>query len=224
MVDTVLELSGLRVRYGPLEALHGVSLTVAEGEVAAVVGRNGAGKTSLLRAIAGTVKATEGRILRQGSDLRHAPIGGRAARGVMLIPDDGGVFRTLTVRENLRLFAGDAPLDPAVDAFPQLSALMNRRALLLSGGEQQMLALSRALLTPWRLLLVDELSHGLAPVLAVRLYAVLAGLAAAHADRAVLLAEPDPHPVLALAGRVHVLRRGEIAAATAPEDFDPATL
>jgi branched-chain amino acid transport system ATP-binding protein len=223
---TMLELHGLRVRYGPLEALHGVSLTLTQGEAAAVVGRNGAGKTSLLRAIAGTVKASEGRIVWQGSDIQRAPIGRRAAQGIMLIPDEGGVFRTLTVRENLELFAQSSQrtaIDPAVDAFPALGDLMSRRALLLSGGEQQMLALSRALLAPWRLLLVDELSHGLAPALATRLYAVLADLAA-RTHRAVLLAEPDASQALGLAQRIHVLRRGEIAASTAPERFDPVSL
>jgi branched-chain amino acid transport system ATP-binding protein len=218
----LLELHDLRVRYGPLEALHGVSLSVAEGEVAAVVGRNGAGKTSLLRAVAGNIKTTGGRIAWPGDpDFHRAAIARRAGQGVLLIPDDRAVFRSLTVRENLQLFAGRAkPLDPALDAFPQLAGMLNRRAFLLSGGEQQMLALSRALLAPWRLLLVDELSHGLAPALAKRLYAVLAALAAAHPDRAVVLAEPDPHEVLALAHRVHVLRRGEIAASTAPGIFD----
>jgi branched-chain amino acid transport system ATP-binding protein len=169
------------------------------------------------------VKASAGRVLWDGSDLLRAPIGRRAAQGLMLIPDDGGVFRTLTVRENLNLFAGGSAITPAVDAFPQLSTLMNRRALLLSGGEQQMLAMSRALVAPWRLLLVDELSHGLAPVLAARLYKVLADLAS-HTSRAVLFAEPDPRQAVALAQRIHVLRRGEIAATTGPEHFDPVTL
>lgn len=220
----MLTLDGLRVRYGPLEALHGISLDFAEGEVTAVLGRNGAGKSTLLRAVAGHLRASSGRIRWQGSDITRASAGRRAAAGVMLIPDEGGVFRTLTVRENLDLFAAGRDPAPALEAFPDLSALLRRRAALLSGGEQQMLALSRALLAPWRLLLVDELSHGLAPVLATRLYTVLATLAAAHPDRAVVLAEPHPREALALADRVHVLRRGELAATGSPGDFDPATL
>ena len=220
----MLTLDALRVRYGPLEALHGVSLDFAEGEVTAVLGRNGAGKSTLLRAIAGYSRSSSGRIGWQGVDITHAPVGRRAAAGVMLIPDEGGVFGTLTVRENLDLFAAGRDLTPAFEAFPDLSALARRRVVLLSGGEQQMLALSRALLAPWRLLLVDELSHVLAPVLATRLYAVLATLAAAHPDRAVVLAEPDPREALALADRIHVLRRGELAATGSPADFDPATL
>ncbi|MBS2546340.1 ATP-binding cassette domain-containing protein [Catenulispora sp. NL8] len=220
----MLVLDALRVRYGPLEALHGVSLTFAQGEVTAVLGRNGAGKSTLLRAVAGYLRASSGRIHWQGSDITRAPVRRRADAGVMLIPDEGGVFRTLTVRENLDLFAAGRELTPALDAFPDLRTLSRRRVTLLSGGEQQMLALSRALLAPWRLLLVDELSHGLAPVLATRLYDVLAALAAAHPDRAVVLAEPDPREALALADRVHVLRRGELAATGSPADFDPATL
>ena len=220
----MLTLDALRVRYGPLEVLHGVSLDIAQGEVTAVVGRNGAGKTTLLRAIAGYLRPSSGRIRWQGSDITRAPVGRRAAAGVLLIPDEGGVFRTLTVRENLDLFAAGRDLGPAYDAFPDLSTLSRRRVALLSGGEQQMLALSRALLAPWQLLLVDELSHGLAPLLARRLYDVLAAVATAHPDRAVVLAEPHPREALALAHRVHVLRRGELAATGSLTDFDPATL
>ncbi|MEY9904487.1 branched-chain amino acid transport system ATP-binding protein [Catenulispora sp. MAP12-49] len=220
----MLTLDALRVRYGPLEALHGVSLTIVQGEVTAVLGRNGAGKSTLLRAVAGYLRTSSGRIRWQDIDITRAPIRRRAAAGVMLIPDEGGVFRTLTVRENLDLFAAGRDLAPALDAFPDLSTLARRRAALLSGGEQQMLALSRALLAPWRLLLVDELSHGLAPVLTARLYEVLAALAAEHRDRAVVLAEPEPREALALAHRVHVLRRGELAATGSPADFDPAIL
>ncbi len=219
----MLTLDTLRVRYGPLEALHGVTLTIEPG-VTAVLGRNGAGKSTLLRAIAGYLRPSSGRILWQGSDLTRAPIGRRAAAGLMLIPDNGGVFRTLTVRENLELFAAGTDLAPAFEAFPDLDTLSRRRAALLSGGEQQMLALSRALLAPWRLLLVDELSHGLAPALAARLYTVLTRLAAAHPGRAVVLAEPHPRVALAPADRIHVLRRGELAASGSPADFDAATL
>jgi branched-chain amino acid transport system ATP-binding protein len=220
----MLTIDALRVRYGPLEALHGVSLDFAEGEVTAVLGRNGAGKSTLLRAVAGYLRASSGHIRWQGSDITRASVGRRAATGVMLIPDEGGVFRSLTVRENLDLFAAGRDPAPALEAFPDLSTLSRRRVALLSGGEQQMLALSRALLAPWRLLLVDELSHGLAPVLATRLYTALGALAAAHPDRAVVLAEPHPREALALADRVHVLRRGELAATASPTDFDPVTL
>ncbi|GAA2020150.1 ABC transporter ATP-binding protein [Catenulispora yoronensis] len=222
----MLTVEGVRVRYGPLEALHGVSLTVAAGDVVAVVGRNGAGKSTLVRAVAGYLRPSGGRVLWDGVDVTRAPIGQRAAAGVMLIPDEGGVFRSLTVRENLEVFAGAgrSDLDEALDTFPDLRALLRRRAVLLSGGEQQMLALARALLAPWRLLMVDELSQGLAPYLAARLYAVLAELAAAHPDRAVVLAEPHPRAALRFVGRVHVLRRGELAATASPSDFDAATL
>jgi branched-chain amino acid transport system ATP-binding protein len=244
----MLTLDALRVRYGPLEALHGVSLTLEPGHVTTIVGRNGAGKSTLLRTIAGYLRPAAGRILWQGSDITRASVSRRAAAGLMLIPDEGGVFRHLTVQENLELFATAATRDltPAFDAFPDLRTLSRRRAALLSGGEQRMLALSRSLLAPWQLLMVDELSHGLAPHLATRLYAVLADLVGAHPDRAVLLAEPDPREALAAfaavldrgtgtgtgagAVRIHVLRRGELATKPSaevtgsPTDFDPATL
>jgi branched-chain amino acid transport system ATP-binding protein len=217
-----LELVDVKVRYGPLEALHGVSMSVSQGSVTAVLGRNGAGKSSLLRAIAGQVRTSSGRILWQGSDITRLSPARRAADGVMLIPDDGGVFRSLSVRENLELF-GPEGIDPALEAFPHLRELLGRRAALLSGGEQQMLALSRAILTPWRLLLVDELSHGLASALAARLYAVLAELVAQN-HGSVLLAEPHPREALRLADTVHVLRRGEVALAGGVEIFDAASL
>ena len=238
----MLTLDSVRVRYGPLEALHGVSLTFAEGEVTAVLGRNGAGKTSLLRAAAGLIGTSGGRIVWRDTDLTRAPIGRRAACGILLVPDENGVFRSLTVRENLELFAsgdhrhsasGDhrrraavtsSAIDPALETFPALKNLIRRRASHLSGGEQRMLALSRALLTPWQLLLVDELSHGLAPTLARHLYEVLAALAATHPDRAIALAEPDHRRALDLAHRIHVLRRGELASTGIADNFDPATL
>jgi branched-chain amino acid transport system ATP-binding protein len=220
----MLALEGIRVRYGPLEALHGVTLDVTEGRLTAVLGRNGAGKTSLLRAVAGTVRTSAGRIVWQGTDIARQGVGRRAAAGIMLVPDEGGVFRSLTVRENLQLFGGEAAVDTAVETFPQLGQLLRRRAVLLSGGEQQMLALSRALVAPWRLLLVDELSHGLAPMLAARLYEVLADLAARHPDRAIVLAEPHPREALELAERVSVLRRGEVVFSGSPGEFDPESL
>jgi branched-chain amino acid transport system ATP-binding protein len=220
----MLALEGLRVRYGPLEALHGVTLDVAAGSLTLVLGRNGAGKTSLLRAIAGNVRASGGRTLWQGTDITRHGIGRRAAEGIMLVPDDGGVFRALTVQENLELFSGGTPVDAALETFPQLEGLLKRRAGLLSGGEQQMLALSRALLAPWRLLLVDELSHGLAPVVADRLYAVLAGLAENHRDRAILLAEPHAREGVGVGGQVCVVRRGEVVFTGAAADVDPEAL
>jgi branched-chain amino acid transport system ATP-binding protein len=220
----MLTLEGLRVRYGPLEALHGVTLDVTAGTLTLLLGRNGAGKTSLLRAVAGNVRTSGGRILWQGTDITRHGVGRRAAAGIMLVPDDGGVFRALTVQENLELFSAGTPVDAALETFPQLEGLLKRRAGLLSGGEQQMLALSRALLAPWRLLLVDELSHGLAPVLADRLYAVLTELAATHPDRAIVLAEPHAREGVGTGGQVCVVRRGEIVFTGAAAEVDPDTL
>jgi branched-chain amino acid transport system ATP-binding protein len=171
-------------------------LPLPAGCVVLMLGRNGAGKSSALRGLA-----------REYGDN-------------VLIPEDGNVFGGLSVAENLRVFAGDGPIEPALAAFPALRARLRQRAETLSGGEQQMVALSHALLRPWRVLLVDELSRGLAAPLAAELYARLA--APAHEDgRCVVLAEPYPRGVLELADLVYVLRRGRLAFAGEPAELTP---
>jgi branched-chain amino acid transport system ATP-binding protein len=246
-MSAALRLTGGRVSYGALEALHGVDLVLPHGSVVALLGRNGAGKTSLLRALAGTVALTAGtlRVAEPESvpetvpaperlptpapesapaagdeperDWRRLPTALRARRGLMLLPEagDGSVFGRLSVGENLRLFAGaGGDTRPAIEVFPVLGERLKQRADTLSGGQRQMLAASRALLAPWRVLLVDELSRGLAPAVAARLYGLLAGLAhqrdGASAPRTVVFAEPYARHVLELADLVYVLRRGEV--------------
>ncbi|TVL90621.1 ATP-binding cassette domain-containing protein [Streptomyces sp. SAJ15] len=184
-----IALRAARVRYGPLEALHGVDLAVPTAHLTVLLGRNGAGRTTALRAFAGTVPLTSGRVVWGGEDVTRLAAYARARRGVCLVPDRGAVFATLSVAENLRLAARAAREDPeaARRAFPALGALLSRRAGTLSGGEQRMLAVARALLSPARLLLLDEPTQGMSPEAAARTYGLLA---AAVADgRTVVVAE-----------------------------------
>ncbi|MFM9367952.1 ATP-binding cassette domain-containing protein [Streptomyces sp. Da 82-17] len=208
-MTAVLELRAARVRYGPLEALHGVDLVVAEDAVTVLLGRNGSGRTTTLRALAGTVRLSAGAVLWRGEDVTRLPAHARAARGLTLVPDREAVFGTLTVAENLRLAARHGDFAPALDAYQELRPLLPRAAGTLSGGEQRILAVARALLSPARVLLLDEPAQGMSPTLAARTYDLLAALPAT-----VVLAEQElpaslrtaPRPVL-----VHELRRGAVA-------------
>ena len=165
-----LELVNAHAGYGSVEVLHGVGLALPTGAVVAVVGRNGAGKTTLLRTIAGTLPLNSGTVCWQGRDVTNQTAQQRATVGLTFVPDENNVFVSLTVAENLALFGGDAPLDPVLTTFPELRALLDRRAGTLSGGEQQMLVLCRALLRPGRVVLLDEVSRGLSPTVQPRLY------------------------------------------------------
>ncbi|MER6347417.1 ATP-binding cassette domain-containing protein [Streptomyces sp. NPDC001595] len=193
-----------RVRYGPLEALHGVSLAAPAPGLTVLLGRNGSGRSTVLRALAGAVGLSGGAVVWDGVDVTGVPAYERARRGLCLVPERQAVFGSLTVRENLALAAPDP--DPALAAYPELRALLPRRAGTLSGGEQRMLALARALLAEPRVLLADEPTQGMSPAVAARTYRVLTGLGVC-----VVLAEQRLPP--ALPGRttfVHELRRGSV--------------
>ncbi|MDT7844335.1 ATP-binding cassette domain-containing protein [Streptomyces justiciae] len=206
---TTLALRHARVRYGPLEALHGVTLAAPTPGLTVLLGRNGSGRTTALRALAGTVPLSAGAVVWDGTDITRVPAHERARHGLRLVPERQAVFGSLTVRENLELAA--PAYSPAFEAYPQLEALLPRRAGTLSGGEQRMLALARALLTHARVLLVDEPTQGMSPTVAARTYALLAGL-----DACVVVAEQRLPP--ALRDRtsahapvfVHELRRGAV--------------
>ena len=215
-----LRVRGLRAGYGPVEVLHGVDLDVPAGRVTALLGRNGVGKTTLLRTIAGLLPAAGGTIHHRDVDVTHRPAYRRARDGVLLVPDDHGVFADLTVEDNLRLFGGDSALVAAAEAFPVLGRRRRQLAGTLSGGEQQMLALSRALVRPARVVLVDELSRGLAAPVITQLYRVLVERAAATGT-AIVLAEPDAAAVLPLAQVIYVLSRGAVTFAGEPADLPP---
>jgi branched-chain amino acid transport system ATP-binding protein len=202
-----IALRGARVRYGPLEALHGVSLVAPGPGLTVLLGRNGSGRTTVLRALAGTVPLAAGAVVWDGADVTRLPAFERARRGLCLVPERRAVFGSLTVRENLELGAAD--LAAALDAYPPLEPLLPRRAGTLSGGEQRMLALSRALSARARVVLADEPAQGMSPAVAARTYALLGAL-----DACVVIAEQRLPPALReRAGRttyVHELRRGAV--------------
>ncbi|MEU2080183.1 ATP-binding cassette domain-containing protein [Streptomyces sp. NPDC013489] len=202
-----IALCAARVRYGPLEALHGLDLPVPAGTVTVLLGRNGSGRTTVLRALAGTVRLSAGRVLWRGADATRLPAHERARRGLCFVPDLQAVYTGLTVAENLALTSPGAR-----PPYPELVPLLHRTAGTLSGGERRMLALSRALRLPHhaRVVLVDEPSLGLAPAVAARTYRALSALAT-EGGAAVVLAEqrvPDGLPPGTL---VHELRRGSLA-------------
>ncbi len=224
----MLRLEGVSASYKGLKALQGVSLEVARGEIVAVVGANGAGKSTLLRAIAGLV-ATEGTIMFDGATLRGVPAHLVTRRGIGMVPEGRRLFPRLSVEDNLRLGAyarrGEAnrfaPLDLVFTLFPRLQERLPQRAETLSGGEQQMLAIGRALMTQPRLLMLDEPSQGIAPRLVDDILAAIGRIR--DLGVTVLLVEQRLAEALALADRAYVLQTGRVvmsgpAAAIAADD------
>ena len=199
-----LDVAGLTAGYGDVPVLHGLDLRVEPGELVALLGPNGAGKTTTMLALAGVLPST-GTVRFEGTPLT-GPLHRRARRGIGLIPEERAVFRQLSTRTNLSL--GSGGVDGALSLFPELEALLDRQAGLLSGGEQQMVVLARALAAAPRLLLVDELSLGLAPLIVKRLLTALRE--AAGRGLGVLLVEQHAGQALAVADRGYVLRRGTI--------------
>ena len=229
--EDLLSIDGLEVSYGPARAVQGIGLTVGRGEVVALLGANGAGKSSTLLAISGVVPA-RGRIAFDGEDLGGLEPYQIVRRGLVQVPERRAIFPDLTVRENLTVAAYAREPGPAFDAdralvrdtFPRLSDLSGRRAGSLSGGEQQMLVLAKALLGGPRLLLVDELSLGLAPLVVQELFSVLSRIR--DNGVAILLVEQFVPLALRLADRVYVLEKGRIVADGEAQMFrdDPTIL
>jgi branched-chain amino acid transport system ATP-binding protein len=222
-VSIALALRDVRVAYGVVEVLHGVHMEVPAGALTALLGPNGAGKTTLLSAVAGLLPVRAGRITWAGRDVAGMSPDTRARAGMLLIPERRGIFGTLSVRDNLEVFAGrGADLSPALTAFPVLGQRLGQQAGSLSGGEQQMLAMSRALLSNPRLLLLDEISFGLAPRVARQLFDVVRDLA--RSGTTVVLVEQHLSEALRLADIVYVLARGAVAFAGEPGELEGRAL
>jgi branched-chain amino acid transport system ATP-binding protein len=220
----LLELRGVAARYGPLQALHGIDLSVDQGEVVAVLGANGAGKTTTLRAISGTV-ATSGDIVFSGKPLSRRPEA-VAHAGIAHVPEGRGTFAQLSVIENLRLGAYvrrdragvKADLDRVLERFPILAERRGQLAGSLSGGEQQQLALGRALMQRPRLLLLDEPSLGLAPLVVAEFFRVVGELNERE-GLSVLVVEQNASLALAASSRAYVLEVGRVAVAGASAEL-----
>lgn len=212
MADSpVLELHSLTAGYDAAAVVRNLDLHVDAGEVVALLGPNGAGKTTTLRAVSGLVRPMSGSISVDGADLAKRSPAARAKLGIAHVPEGRGVFFGMTVAEHFRLGYKGERLDAniAYEYFPQLAELHDRRAGLLSGGEQQMLALGRALARKPRLMLLDEMSLGLAPVIVERLLPVVSTYAK-ESGCAVVLVEQHIHIALAVADRGYVLSHGEL--------------
>jgi branched-chain amino acid transport system ATP-binding protein len=209
----VLELRGVTAGYGRTTVLRDVSFTVARGQVVALLGPNGAGKTTTLRVAVGLVRPRSGTVWAAGADVTRQRPHERARRGLCLIPEGRGIFRSLTVRENLRLqvppWQADDAADAAVAAFPVLGKRLRQVAGTMSGGEQQMLALARAYLSRPDLVVIDEISLGLAPKVVESIFGSLRRLAADGV--ALLLVEQYVNRAMAMADHVLLLDRGTVS-------------
>jgi branched-chain amino acid transport system ATP-binding protein len=217
----MLEVEQLVTEYGPVRALDDVSLSVRRGTITAVLGANGAGKTSLLRTIYGLVRASSGRVLLAGKEITQMPVEEIVRLGLAHVPEGRGVIAELSVEENLRLGGlwrrgGAAPLEEMYELFPALGERRSTAAAALSGGERQMLSLGRALMARPRVLLLDEPSLGLAPLIVVQIMALLRRLSDSR-QLAVLLVEQNARSALSIADRGVVLDLGHVVASEDPE-------
>jgi len=214
-VSPLLEVHDIHAHYGSIEALKGVSLDVDEGEVVSLIGSNGAGKSTTLRSICGLTPATAGTVRFGGEDITRLPAHEIVDRGIAVSPEGRHVFPRMTVRENLELGAYrrgseklDADLERVYGLFPRLQERERQKAGTMSGGEQQMLAIGRALMAQPKLLLLDEPSMGIAPILVQRIYETIAEIN--RSGVAILLVEQNANYALGTAGRGYVLETGRI--------------
>jgi branched-chain amino acid transport system ATP-binding protein len=212
----LLEVAGLEVAYGHVEAVRGVSLSVGEGRFVTLIGPNGAGKTSLLSALAGLVRSKAGRVTLGGRDVTGLPAHAAVAAGISLVPEGRAILGRMTVEENLRLAAElrrgrsaiDAAIEEQVRRFPILGERRDQPAGSLSGGQQQMLAFARALVARPRILLLDEPSMGLSPLLVQQVFEILKAI---HREGAtILLVEQNARLALSITEHAYVLERGRV--------------
>ena len=213
-MTVLLSVRQLQVAYGGIQAVKGVDLEVNEGELVCLIGANGAGKTSTLNCLGGLLKPSGGEIIYQGQDLQRIPTHERVKHGLALVPEGRGIFPKLTVAENLRMGAYArslqvGELEQAYERFPRLFERKEQLAGTLSGGEQQMLAIVRALLSKPKLLLLDEPSMGLAPLMVQKIFETIAEVT--KEGVAVLLVEQNAKAALQLAQRAYVMESGNIS-------------
>jgi branched-chain amino acid transport system ATP-binding protein len=211
----LLQVSDVHAHYGAIEALKGVSLEVAEGEVVTLIGSNGAGKSTTLRSISGLTPATSGKIVFDGSDITRVPAHDMVGRGIALSPEGRHCFPRMTVRENLELGAfrrrGDdvaEDFERVFGLFPRLGEREKQKAGTMSGGEQQMLAIGRALMARPKLLMLDEPSMGIAPILVQRIYETITEIN--RSGVAILLVEQNANYALEISRRGYVLETGRV--------------
>ena len=214
----LLEVRGLQVRYGGIRAVRGIDLEVARGELVCLIGANGAGKTSTLKAICRLLPSESTRMCYEGKDISRVPVHELPRQGLVLVPEGRGVFPQLTVHENLAMGGyarGRADPEPQYAAFPRLKERRHQIAGTLSGGEQQMLAIARALMSEPKLLLLDEPSMGLAPMMVVKIFEIVRDIAARGVT--VLLVEQNALLSLQIANRGYVMESGSIVLADQAE-------
>ena len=216
MADILLQVEDLEAGYGEVQVLWGISLAARRGQLTAIVGANGAGKTTTLRALVGSIAPWGGRIVFEGGDVTRVPTHVKAARGLILVPEGRQLFSNMSVAENLELgaFSKRAERKYAVqlaevfDLFPRLAERRHQNAGTLSGGEQQMLAIARGLMSDPDILIIDELSLGLAPVVVYQLFMTLKRLK--EAGLTILLVEQNVHLALAVSDHAYVIAEGRI--------------
>ncbi|MGE0703370.1 MAG: ABC transporter ATP-binding protein [Vicinamibacterales bacterium] len=216
MSQPLLQVEDLSVSYGAISALRGVSLTVAQGEVVTLIGANGAGKSTTLRAISGLLQPAGGRIVFEDDDIAGVPAYRLVARGISMAPEGRGIFSNLTLLENLEMGAYvrksrteiAADIERSFALFPRLKERRTQQAGTLSGGEQQMLSIARALMSRPKLLLLDEPSLGLAPIVCATIFATIESIKAAGTT--VLLVEQNASAALAHCDRAYVLETGMV--------------
>jgi branched-chain amino acid transport system ATP-binding protein len=220
----LLEVDEIHTFYGSIEALKGISLTVDQGEVVTLIGSNGAGKSTTLRSISGLTSASAGRVAFGDEDITRVPAHEIVARGIALVPEGRRCFARMTVRENLDLgsyrrrgASTREDLDRVFDLFPRLQERERQKAGTMSGGEQQMLAIGRALMARPKLLMLDEPSMGIAPILVQRIYQTIREIN--QQGVTILLVEQNANYALDIASRGYVLETGQVALADSSEQL-----
>jgi branched-chain amino acid transport system ATP-binding protein len=225
MADTLLKVEALEAGYGEVQVLWSLSLAAGRGQLTAIVGANGAGKTTTLRAVAGSIAPWRGKVTFEGEDVTHLPTHVKAERGFALVPEGRQLFSAMTVAENLELgafskrsarkFAGRR--DEVFSLFPRLAERQRQIAGTLSGGEQQMVAIARGLMSDPDILIIDELSLGLAPVVVYQLFKTLKKLK--EAGLTILLVEQNVHLALAVSDYAYVVAEGRIFTEGVPAEL-----